>query len=86
MDLLAFMTVLFGGGSSYQPPPPPPVADEEDPVVEAEKEAAADKERDLARKRKGRRSTILTSGLGLLGAPPKTGGGRLTGGKTRLGE
>ena len=84
MNLIELSTVLFGGGS-YQPTPPPAVPGEDDPAVKAAKEAAAQKERDLARKRKGRRSTIMTSGLGLSGSP-NTQYGQLTGGKTKLGQ
>jgi len=50
----------FGGGTSYTAPAmePPKKSD-------AEVQAAMEKERSLARLRKGRRSTILTSGLDL---------------------
>lgn len=45
--------------------PPPPVATETDPDVQAAAEEAAEKARIADRKRKGRRSTILTSAQGL---------------------
>ena len=44
-----------------QPAPPPPPSE----VSEEEKEAIAAEQREMARKRKGRRSTILTGPLGV---------------------
>jgi len=84
MKLIEMSLVCFGGGG-YTPPPPPAVPTEDDPAVKAAAEDAAKKEKDLARKRKGRRSTILTSGLGLSGEA-STKYGQLTGGKTKLGQ
>ena len=51
---------MCGGGGGYVAPAPavPKTSD-------AEVQAAMEKERELARLRKGRSSTILTSGLGL---------------------
>jgi len=77
--------VLFGGGGGYNPVPPPAVPTEDSQEIKAAAEEAAKNERELARKRKGRRSTILTSGLGLAG-DPITSYGRLVGGKTKLGQ
>ena len=78
MNLIELSLVCFGGGA-VSPPPPPDVLGDDDPSVKAEKEAAAKKERELARKRKGRRSTILTSGLGVPGSP-LTSQGQIQGG------
>jgi len=51
------MINCFGGSPSYPPPPPPPPP----PTInDAEVEAALKRERELARKRKGRSSTVLT--------------------------
>lgn len=61
------------GGSGRQPvliTEPPKVSD-------PEVEAALEKERELARRRKGRRSTILTGGQGLV--PDEQGGRRTLG-------
>ena len=44
-----------------QPAPPPPPSE----VSQEEKDAIAAEQRKLARKRKGRKSTILTSPLGI---------------------
>ena len=44
-----------------QPAPPPPPSE----VSEEEKEVIAAEQREMARKRKGRRSTILTGPLGV---------------------
>ncbi|MFH2076211.1 MAG: hypothetical protein ABIJ57_12840 [Pseudomonadota bacterium] len=52
--------MCFGGGPSYSAPPiqvAPKLSDKE-------VEAAMARERELARRRKGRRSTILTSLIG----------------------
>jgi len=84
MNLIHLSTVLFGGGSSYTPTPPPDVPGEDSPEVKAAAEEAAKEEQQLARNRKGRRSTILTSGLGLGGAP-STKYAQLTGSKSKLG-
>lgn len=67
MNLIELSIVLFGGG--YSPTPPPDVPGEDSPEIKAAAEEAAKKERELARKRKGRRSTILTSGPGVSGEP-----------------
>lgn len=74
MDRLIRLGIVhgFGGGGSVQPMPAAPATT--DPAVE---EAAA-KERALARLRKGRSSTILTS---LIGQPDG-----VTGKKTLLGQ
>lgn len=54
------MTTLFAPPKPPSLPPPPPLPTEDDPAVEE-----ARKKRRLAEiKRKGRRATILTSGLG----------------------
>jgi len=85
MNLLNLSLMCFGGGGSYTPTPPPEVPTEDSPEMKAAAEKAAKDEKDLARKRKGRRSTILTSGLGLEG-DPTTRSGQLMGGKTKLGQ
>jgi len=85
MNLIGLGLVLFGGGGGYAPTPPPAVPTEDDPMVKAEKESAAKKEREMAIKRKGRSSTILTSGLGLSGSP-NVDYAQLTGNKTKLGQ
>ena len=79
MDLSRLGLICFGGGGSA--PAPPPIVYPDDPSIKREAEEAAKKERELARKRKGRRSTIMTSGMGLKN-DPETGGGRL---KEKLG-
>lgn len=83
MNLLELSLVCFGGGSTYVPP----VADTsaEDAAAKAAAEEAAKKEQALAKKRMGRRSTILTSGTGLGGSPVTTSAA-LTGTKTKLGQ
>ena len=65
------IVTCFGGGGSVQPMSSAPSKSD------AEVQAAMEKERTLARLRKGRSSTILTSGTGLA-----EGGG----GKTLLGQ
>jgi len=85
MNLIELSLVCFSGGSTSQFVPPPDVPGDDDPEVIARKKEEADKQRSLARKRKGRRSTILTSGLGLQGSP-NTQYGSLYGGKTKLGQ
>lgn len=85
MNLIELSLICFGGGSSYQGTSPPDVPTEDSPEIKAAAEEAAKKEKELARKRKGRRSTILTSGLGVSG-DPITSYGQLTGGKTKLGQ
>jgi len=56
----------FGGGGGYVAPAPAPPQ-----KSDADVQAAMEKERALARLRKGRSSTILTSGLGLEDAGTK---------------
>jgi len=51
--------MCFGGGGNVAPATPAPK------VSDADVQASMEKERALARLRKGRSSTILTSGLGL---------------------
>ncbi len=85
MNLIELSLICFGGGGGYMPTPPPAVLTEDSPDIKRAAEEAAKKERELARKRKGRRSTILTSGLGVAGEPT-TQYGRLLGGKTKLGQ
>ncbi|NIA72525.1 hypothetical protein HBA54_28450 [Pelagibius litoralis] len=51
---------LFGSKPKALPPPPPPVPTPEDPAIEE----ARKKEREAAKRRRGRVATILTSGLG----------------------
>jgi len=57
---------MCGGGGSPAPLAPPPAV--EDPEVQA----AIRKERELARRRAGRQSTILTSAAGVLDSGKKT--------------
>jgi len=85
MNLIKSTLILFGGGGGYTPAPPPPVPTGESPEMKRAAEEAAKKERDLARKRSGRRSTILTSGMGLSGEPT-TQYGQLSGKKSKLGQ
>ena len=85
MNLIELSLISFGGGGSYAPTPPPDVPTDDSPEVKMAAEEAAKKERDLARKRKGRSSTILTSGLGVSGEPT-TKYGQLSGNKTKLGQ
>jgi hypothetical protein len=57
---------MFGGRpsppESPKTPPPPP---DEDSDAKAEAEEKAKKEEELAKRRRGRSATILTSGLGV---------------------
>jgi hypothetical protein len=69
---LGIVTCFGGGGSSAAP-----VTTAAPSKSDSEVQAAMEKERTLARLRKGRSSTILTSGLGL-----DDGGGK----KTLLGQ
>ena len=85
MNIIELSVVCFGGGGNYAPTPPPDVPTDDSPEVKRAAEEAAKKERDLARNRKGRSSTILTSGLGVSGEPT-TKYGQLTGGKSKLGQ
>ncbi|UOF83092.1 hypothetical protein [Caudoviricetes sp.] len=48
-----------------QPLPPPPSPTSDDPAVKAATEAAMENAQSVARKIKGRASTILTSGMGV---------------------
>jgi carbohydrate-binding DOMON domain-containing protein len=65
---LGIVTCFGGGGSSA----PAPVSMAAPSKSDAEVQAAMEKERTLARLRKGRSSTILTSGLGLDDGGKKT--------------
>jgi len=58
------VAMLKGGSKSAPPPPEPPPEDNSDEI-----EAAALEARRLARRRSGRSSTILTSGLGASTTP-----------------
>ncbi len=51
-------------------PPPPPVPKRDDEATEQAMEEARRKQRLAARLRRGRASTILTSGQGVLGEAP----------------
>ena len=74
-----------GGGYSYNPPPDIP--SESSPEMTAAAEEAAKKEADLQRKKKGRRSTILTGGQGITDKPSLSSGTLLgQGTKANLGE
>lgn len=84
MNLLQLSFIGFVGGGGYTPTAPPQVPKEDSPEMKAAAEEAARKERELARKRKGRRSTIKTTALGLKD-DPMTRYAHLTG-KTKLGE
>lgn len=66
-----------GGGGGYYTPP----VDTTQERIQEERDAAKlaeGKEKELARKRRGRRSTILTSALGLSGDPDVTFAGKKT--------
>lgn len=54
------MGSIFSPPKPKAPPPPPPVPTPEDPAIEE----ARKKEREAAKRRRGRVATILTSGLG----------------------
>lgn len=60
------MGSLFSPPELAPPPPPPPVPTPDDPAIDE----ARRKLRQAELRRKGRRSTILTSGLGDTGAAP----------------
>lgn len=60
------MGSLFSSPSPPPPPPPPPVPTPEDPAVDE----ARRKLRQAELRRRGRRATILTSGLGDRSAAP----------------
>ena len=62
VDVECFTRRFKGGGKPKMPPPPPPA-----PVPESIQEGSAqagEAEARLRKKQKGRRSTILTEGLG----------------------
>lgn len=62
---MSFVTDIFTSifrGPSLPPPPPPPVFPETDSLQIKQREAEA---KSAARRRRGRRATILTSGLGV---------------------
>lgn len=67
MDLLLSSLVFFGGGAPSAPPPaPPPPTGPSESELEAIKQAEALRQR----KARGRRHTMLTSGLGDITAAP----------------
>lgn len=73
----------WGGGGSYSMPVAPPA--EESAEMKAAAEEARQRELALAKKKKGRLSTILTNPWGAEGSP-QLGAGTLSGGKTKLGQ
>lgn len=81
LDLLKLSLIAFGS-SAPSPPPPPPVVNEEDPAAIAAAEDAKKTAKEVARKRKGRSSTILTKPGGLTGEAGVSSGSL----KTRLGD
>jgi len=62
------MCFFGGGGGGYNPPPVVDAPTKSDPEIQA----SLQRERDLQRRRRGRSSTILTSGLGLSDNNKKT--------------
>uniref|UniRef100_A0A6M3KXL7 Uncharacterized protein n=1 Tax=viral metagenome TaxID=1070528 RepID=A0A6M3KXL7_9ZZZZ len=60
--------MCFGGGGGYSPPLVADTPAKSDPEIQA----ALQRERELQRRRRGRSSTILTSGLGLSDTNKKT--------------
>ena len=79
------LRIYHFGGSGSSPTPPPAVPSEDSPEMKQAAREAAEREALLARKKKGRQSTILTSPMGLLDNPT-LGLGTLLSGKTKLGQ
>ncbi len=75
------MGALFSPPSPPPPPPPPPVPTFDSPEIDD----AREERRKAELRRRGRRSTILTSGLGDAGVAPVRRTGLGTGINTRLG-
>ncbi|MGF1629624.1 MAG: hypothetical protein ACFCUT_09150 [Kiloniellaceae bacterium] len=59
------MGSIFNPPKPKAPPPPPPPPEPDDPAIEDTRK----REREAARRRRGRQATILTSGLGDTGTP-----------------
>jgi hypothetical protein len=59
------MSKIFSPSMPPLPPPPEPIEPPKAEVSQEEKDRIAAEQRDIERKRKGRRSTILTGPLGV---------------------
>ena len=64
----AFSSLSPSAPAALPPPPPPP--SRSDPAVQASISGAKKKQRDEDLRRRGRKSTILTGGAGVVGEAP----------------